>query len=204
MRRVRADVQRVTGEQQVPWESSSLVEEVSFTQGIPAPEPKPAPEPRRQPLAIDNYHYVSGLDPNGDNFLALKSGPGVSYPRIATMGPGTLLKVVGSQGVWKQVMLLDGSTGWAHGNWIYCCRTVTSQPGTDVPHLPAGETCEDLWWRRNEIWHRYGYCFTSTKGQQKFGKDCFRDLTAARAAMSSADLAEVDTLAAREQQMGCH
>jgi uncharacterized caspase-like protein len=207
MRRVRADVQRSTGEQQVPWESSSLVEEVSFTQGIPSPEPRPAPEPKRQPPAVENYHYVSGLDPQGDNFLALKSGPGVSYPRIATMGPDTLLKVVGSQGVWKQVMLLDGSTGWAHGNWIYCCRTVTSQPwiGLDVPRVPTGETCEDLWRRRNAIWHRYRYCFTTTKGQQTFGNSgCIRDLNAARAAMSSADLAEVEALAAREQQMGCH
>ena len=37
MRRVRADVQQDTREQQVPWENSSLIDEVAFASGGPSP-----------------------------------------------------------------------------------------------------------------------------------------------------------------------
>jgi hypothetical protein len=66
------------------------------------------------------------------------------------------------------------------------------------------ETCDELWYRRNAIWHRYGYCFKGAKGQQVFGNQgCSRDIAAARAAMSSADLALVDAIDAREKTLGC-
>ncbi len=58
MRRVRADVQRVTNEQQIPWENSSLVDEVAFVGQAagssdqparlsPPPPALPAPPPPR-------------------------------------------------------------------------------------------------------------------------------------------------------------
>jgi uncharacterized caspase-like protein len=230
MRRVRGDVQRATAEQQVPWENSSLVDEVVFAGGnvvaaLPSQPTQPTPAPATQlrsrvsPASTETYSYVTGLDPKGDNFLALRSGSEPDAVRIATMGPNTLLKVAESRGVWRRVVLLDGATGWAHSNWIACCRTIagtpsggTSSTGTagagKIAPPPAakapGETCESLWLRRNTIWKRNGYCFTSAKAKQTLGNaGCSRDQAAARAAMSATDLAEVDALSAKEQGMGC-
>ena len=230
MRRVRGDVQRATAEQQVPWENSSLVDEVVFAGGNavaaapnPPVQPSPAPpvsrpnQPGRVPATTETYSYVTGLDPKGDNFLALRSGSEPDAIRIATMGPNTLLKVAESRGVWRRVVLLDGATGWAHSNWIACCRTIAGAPSagtsaattgkTAQPVITAkapGDTCDSLWLRRNTIWKRNGYCFSSAKAKQALGNaGCSRDQAAARAAMSASDLAEVDALSAKEQGMGC-
>lgn len=230
MRRVRAAVQQETNEAQIPWENSSLVDEVAFAStGAPQPTrmadapPMPAPRsgPRGMPMpppTMEQYHYVTGLDPKGDNFLALRTGPLANDVRIATMGPDTLLKVHESRGAWRRVELIDGMSGWAHSNWIACCRTIAVPRAQPVavpvppPRAPAPSTsppaaatsCDDLWYRRNAIWHNHGYCFTTARGRQAFDtRSCFRDQQAARAAMSPADRAAVDALQARERELGC-
>ncbi len=218
MRRVRGDVQRATAEQQIPWENSSLIDEMAFAEtsattslsdSPPARPVSPSirPEPFRTTITARSYAYVTGLDPNGDNFLALRTAPGTDGQRIATMGPDTLLQILERRGDWRRVALLDGTSGWAHGNWIQCCRTIAgARPGASRPAPPAqqADTCDALWHRRNAIWHRNGYCFTGAKGQQVFGnRGCSRDLAAARAVMSSADRALVDAIDAREKQLGC-
>jgi hypothetical protein len=234
MRRVRADVQKATSEQQVPWENSSLVDEMAFaanTAGAtsggtatgpaghlqaarpPATRPPVSQQTSRQQAPLATFSYVTGLDPSGDNFLALRTRPSTSEgSRMATMGPDTLLTVLESRGPWRRVELPDGISGWAHGNWIACCRTfagaAAAAPSSVRPPpvaQPASDTCESLWYRRNAIWHRAGYCFTGLKGRQTFGNaSCSRDQTAARAAMPPADRAEVDALHARERDLGCH
>jgi hypothetical protein len=223
MRRVRADVGRATSEQQVPWENSSLIEEMAFaaTPAVAAAAPAPGParrsetsppplEPFRTSIATRSYAYVTGLDPNGDNFLALRTAPDGTGVRIATMGPDTLLQILETRGPWRRVALLDGATGWAHGNWIQCCRTVAAAAPTAAPSPPSpppaqqADTCEDLWYRRNAVWYKYGYCFTGAKGRQVFGNQgCSRDQAAVRAVMSSAERALVDALDAREKALGC-
>jgi hypothetical protein len=219
MRKVRADVQAATAEEQIPWENSSLVDEVRFAGGLvssPAGQPEKGPpasvpsQPAPPPVA-QTFSYVTGLDPKGDNFLALRTSPDADGARIATMGPDTLLKVVESRGAWRRVELLDGLSGWAHGNWIACCRTVTSAapsfaaaPPPRPPSGRQGESCDALWLKRNAIWHRNGYCFQTARGLQAFGnKGCTRDQPAARAAMTAADRAEIDALMARERELGC-
>jgi uncharacterized caspase-like protein len=213
MRQVRNDVQRTTGEKQIPWESSSLIQEVNFAKN-PGPPGADRAQPVVQPRverAAEAYSYVTGLDPKGDNFLALRSAPGAEGVRIATMGPDTLVKVVEVRGVWRRVLLLDGSSGWAHGNWIACCRSmVLSRPSpTDGPaqggsEAAGADSCDSIWLRRNSIWHRYGYCFATPRAVQTFGNaGCFRDLDGVRAAMSPADRTEVEALVNRERELGC-
>lgn len=213
MRKVRADVVNATGQTQVPWENSSLVDRVYLTGTaaapspqppvIAAPQPQPQPQPQLQPQAQPqaSYHYVGGLDPQGDGFLALRAGTTADAPRLDKMTEGTLLTVLGEQGVWRRVRLIDGREGWAHSNWIRCCTTGTPAVATRT-EPPA--SCEALWYERNAIWASHGYCFTSPRGIQAFGtRGCFRDQAQARAAMSPADRATVDRLLAREQAQGC-
>ncbi|MGQ0564276.1 MAG: caspase family protein [Gemmobacter sp.] len=198
MRRVRGDVVAATGETQVPWENSSLVDEV-FLAGTDSPAAaQPAYEPP-PPQATAQYHYVGGLDPNGDGFLALRTGTSGNAQRIAKMTEGTPLDVLGSEGAWYQVRLLDGRTGWAHSNWIGCCTGGTAP----APRAEAA-SCDSLWYERNAIWAAYGYCFTSARGQAAFGNDgCFRNQAQAQAAMSGQERAMVDRITATEAANGC-
>jgi hypothetical protein len=97
----------------------------------PAPlQPPPAVQPRRErPTRTVSYHYLVGLDPHGDNFLALKEAPGVRAPRLLKMGPDTLLEVLDRRGPWLRVRTRDGATGWAYGRYIACCKTVEIPDG---------------------------------------------------------------------------
>ncbi|MCP5085753.1 MAG: SH3 domain-containing protein [Rhodobacteraceae bacterium] len=61
--------------------------------------------------------FVSNLN-SDDNFLALRTGPGIQFNLIRRMGPGTRLKVLKSDGNWRQVKLTDGTMGWAHSSFI--------------------------------------------------------------------------------------
>jgi hypothetical protein len=69
-----------------------------------------------------NFHYVTGLDPQGDNWLALKSAPNIDAPRLAKLPPDTLLTVLGQQGSWLRVRLRNGSEGWTAARYVACCR----------------------------------------------------------------------------------
>ena len=62
--------------------------------------------------------YVTGLNPRGDNFLALRTGPGTSYRLVRRMGPDTIVTVLRRRGDWLQVELDDGTQGWAFGDYI--------------------------------------------------------------------------------------
>lgn len=47
---------------------------------------------------------------------------------------------------------------------------VLSGIGTTVAAAPASaETCEDLWYARNEIYKAQGYCFRTQRGIAAFG-----------------------------------
>lgn len=63
--------------------------------------------------------YVGGLNPAGDNFLALRTGPGSGYAMILPMGPGTFVTVLRRNGKWFFVELEDGTRGWAYGSYIF-------------------------------------------------------------------------------------
>ena len=223
MRAVRADVHRVTGGLQTPWENSSLVREVYFVPDGATPAPvSPAPvQPTPQVTARANpqpaapaqratpqqqYHYVDGLDPNGDNFLALRSAPDGAGYRLGKMGPGTLLELLGQRGNWLNVRMGDGTTGWAHGRWIYCCRTAptTQRAATPQSQPQPAASCDELWYQRNLIWHQHGYCFRGARGKATFGNaGCSADQAGARARMSPSAAAQVDAILAREKAQGC-
>lgn len=69
------------------------------------------------------FYYVTGLDSNGDNWLALRTAPSFRAGWSQTrMGPGTLLTLLGREGDWLHVRLLSGETGYAFARYVACCR----------------------------------------------------------------------------------
>lgn len=73
------------------------------------------------------YHYITGLDTNGDNWLALRSEPSIKRgSRLMKMGPETLLTVLERKGGWVRVRTLAGDAGWASAKYIACCRNPAS------------------------------------------------------------------------------
>lgn len=80
-------------------------------------------------LRTDGYSYPVGLDPNGDNWLALRSRPttreGVLLRKLE---PGTLFKVTERQGAWDGVRLLNGETGWVYRRYVGCCVAAPARP----------------------------------------------------------------------------
>lgn len=64
---------------------------------------------------------VMGLDPNGDGFLALRSGPGSGYRMLAKLPNGLKVNHYGTEGSWSKLGVESGGReilGWAHRNWL--------------------------------------------------------------------------------------
>ena len=66
--------------------------------------------------------YPTNLDPNGDNWVALRSAPNGAGVRLDKLGPVSQFAVTATQGDWSQVLLPDGRTGWVASHFIGCCR----------------------------------------------------------------------------------
>jgi len=81
--------------------------------------------------------YVGGLNPAGDNFLALRTGPGTRFPMILPMGPGTYLTVIGRDGRWLNVELQDGTRGWAYDAYIFGDAPPGGGPPPDMESFDA-------------------------------------------------------------------
>jgi len=76
------------------------------------------------PIASSTNANVCGLDPNGDNFLSLRTGPKSSYPEIMRMGINTGFAVMEAQGSWLRVQLRNGIAGWVSSKWV--CRSANA------------------------------------------------------------------------------
>lgn len=62
---------------------------------------------------------VMGLDPNGDGFLAVRTGPGTGYRMIAKIHNGDRVETYGGRGKWVAISFgPSGRLGWVHGNWL--------------------------------------------------------------------------------------
>ena len=89
------------------------------------------PNSGSESVAEARYSYPVNLNPNGDNWLALRTEPGGGV-RIMKMGPDTLFTVVGEQGDWAHVRLRTGETGWAAKAYIGCCKVAPSAAAQPV------------------------------------------------------------------------
>ncbi len=196
MRKVRRDVVEQTNGVQVPWENSSLIERVylaSRDTPTSTPPPKPVYTP---PTATGQFtHEVAGLDPYGDGFLALRSGTTSAATRLQKMAEGTRLQILDQNGVWFNVRTASGLQGWAHSNWIRFVGVRGSQ---------LQQTCDDLWFQRNAIFARNGYCFQSARGRQAFSNQgCRVGMTAGQTPLTPAERQEIQRLKSQETAQQC-
>lgn len=53
---------------------------------------------------------VTGLDPAGDNFLAVRSGPGSDYAQIDSLNQGDLIQLCETNGRWQGIVYEPGDT----------------------------------------------------------------------------------------------
>ncbi len=59
---------------------------------------------------------VTGLDPNGDGFLAVRSEP--KGRKLGELHNGDTVAILGQRGAWYKVRTSSGLVGWSHGDWI--------------------------------------------------------------------------------------
>lgn len=62
---------------------------------------------------------VMGLNPNGDGFLAVRSGPGSNYRMIGQVHNGDRVGTYLRRGDWYAISFGPrDQLGWAHANWL--------------------------------------------------------------------------------------
>jgi len=85
----------------------------------PSPSP-PTTEGANSGSRFDSY--PTGLNPMGDNWLALRSAPGGEGVRLDKLGPDARFAVLERDGDWLRVQLPDGRTGWVASRYVGCCE----------------------------------------------------------------------------------
>lgn len=64
------------------------------------------------------FARTRGLDPHGDNYLSMRTGPGGEYREIDRIyNNGTRVEVLGQSGKWRKVRH-RGNTGWSHAGYL--------------------------------------------------------------------------------------
>lgn len=63
----------------------------------------------------------------------------------------------------------------------------------------AQDRCADLWYARNEIYARNGYCFKTARGRAAFGAGCFPPY----GRLSGAEKRQVGAIEREEYALGC-
>jgi hypothetical protein len=63
----------------------------------------------------------------------------------------------------------------------------------------AQDACDDLWYRRNEIYARNGFCFKTARARAAFGDGCFPPY----GRLSPREKAIVSRIEQREMEYGC-
>ena len=62
---------------------------------------------------------VAGLDPNGDGFLAVRTGPGTDFRKIDELHNGDTVRTCAKSGAWIGVYYgKPRRVGWVHGKWL--------------------------------------------------------------------------------------
>ena len=61
---------------------------------------------------------VCGLNPRGDNYLSLRTGPGTQHREMLRLAPGTWLDIEDVSGAWFKVVANGSFVGWVHSRYV--------------------------------------------------------------------------------------
>lgn len=149
------------------------------------------------------FSHPIGLDPQGDNWVALRTLPsGTEGARVARLGPDTLFTELGRQGSWVRVRLLSGEVGWVYARYVGCCRAAAIGALRLAGSVDEA-SCGDLWRQRNAIFKAAGYCFRTSRGIAAFGNAGCQFDDEADVPLSARQRSRVDELRAAERRLGC-
>ncbi len=159
----------------------------------------------RAQVEPEMFSYPVGLNPNGDNWVELRSAPSATEgTRLAKLGPDTLFTELRRVGDWVEVRLLSGDIGWVNARYVGCCRAATAGSGTaGPPQRMNAESCGDLWYHRNAIFKTAGYCFHSAQGIQTFGNAGCQFDDEADVPLSSRQREDIAEIQRQERYRGC-
>ncbi|MCB8835865.1 SH3 domain-containing protein [Aurantimonas sp. VKM B-3413] len=62
--------------------------------------------------------YVCGLNPNGDNYLSMRSGPSSRSRELLRLAPGTYLEIQAARGSWYKVVANGSYVGWVFSQYV--------------------------------------------------------------------------------------
>lgn len=87
--------------------------------------------------------------------------------------------------------------------WLAVVGTVLFVGAVEIasssPAVAQGGVCQSLWYERNEIYARNGYCFKTARARATFGAGCFPPY----GRLSYEDKRRVDQIQAEEDANGC-
>lgn len=86
--------------------------------------------------------------------------------------------------------------------------SVTGTSLCAIPSAYAGDdywsmSCGDLWYARNAIYARNGYCFKTERARRVFGNEGCRFDSEADVPMSRAEREDIEAIRAVERRKGC-
>jgi hypothetical protein len=82
-----------------------------------APPVKKPPAPTKPADGCKKFGKVRGLDVNGDNFLAVRTGPGTGFTEVDRLYTGNGVSICSQQGKWLRVKY-GGGSGWVYGKYV--------------------------------------------------------------------------------------
>lgn len=153
--------------------------------------------------------YYSVVDVAANDTLNLRTGPGRSkygndYDVIAELphnASGVYVTDCQTHLNYRYrwcVVSYKGVTGWAYGRHLQ--SGAGQRPSRSTGSIAAGASCNDLWYERNSIFDRKGYCFKTDRGKRSFdNSDCFTS----NPSLTSAERSRVNEIKRLESQMGC-
>lgn len=153
--------------------------------------------------------YYSVVDVASHDTLNLRTGPGKSkygydYDVVAELpynATGVYVTDCQVQGNYRYrwcVVSYQGVTGWAYGRHLQSGSG--QRPSRTTRAIAAGASCNELWYERNSIFDRNGYCFKTDRGKNAFdNSDCFTS----NPSLTNAERNRVSEIKRLESQMGC-
>ena len=162
-----------------------------------------ASPPAKAQTVVDNSDssciyigHVVGLDPYGDNFLSVRrrpNGPAGLSEEVDRLFTNDRVCIISIDGHWLNVKYEHHGrmySGWSFDKYI---ASETSQDDT------ASMSCDELWYARNKIFAREGYCFNTDRARGVFGRGCFPPY----GHLSDSERDRVQQLQMWERRKGC-